>query len=99
MQYVISHAPTKIQFPTRQDGGPRDPDPRRRAARLDDHGIAIRKAGVLRHDVVRGDQHLGSRRTRGGAELLAHTIVDPRSARRRQSAPSETVAGWHLRTR
>ena len=98
MKCVISHQPTKIQFPTRQDGGLRDPDARRRARRLGESGIAIEKSGLLRHDVKRGDQHLGSRRTRSGAEMLAFTSLDGSGRRDSHRERVETAAGWHLRT-
>ena len=99
MDHVINHDPSKLLHPTREDGGLRDPDPRRRAARLDSHGIEIRRNGVLRYDVRRGDRHLGTRRTFGGAEMLAHTHAGPQVVQRRDDRlRGDDVAGWHLRT-
>ena len=93
---MLNHAPSKIQFPTREDGGLRDPDPRRRARRLDSHGIQIRRNGVLRYDVRRGDRTIGTRRTMQGAEMLAFNTVTPQ--RRSDRMRGDDVAGWHLRT-
>ena len=99
--HVISHAPTKIQFPTREDGGLRDPDPTRRARRLDAAGVAVRRSGVMRYEVLRGGSAVATKRTRQGAEIVAHTVAeDPRHAARARSTarPGDSVAGWHLRS-
>ena len=75
---MISTAPTKIAFPTSEDGGIRDPDPRRRAQRLRDAGVRIARPSRFDYRVLHDDHVVGRRRTYGSAERLAHRHADPR---------------------
>jgi hypothetical protein len=68
-------------FPWPVDGRLGDPDPVRRAARLTAARLAIRHSGPFAYEVVDLDQGpVGSRRTWGGAEELAHQYADLRGA-------------------
>jgi hypothetical protein len=63
------------------DGRLGDPDPLRRAARLDAARLAIQHSGPFAYEVVDLDVGpVGTRRTWGGAEELAHQYADLREA-------------------
>jgi hypothetical protein len=68
-------------FPWPVDGRLGDPDPVRRAERLRAARLAIQPSGPYAYDVVDLDHGpVGSRRTWGGAEELAHQHADRRDA-------------------
>lgn len=78
---MITTAATKPIDYHRQDGGLRDPDPRRRTDRLRRAGVAVERRGLLAH-VVRDDAGGPvSFRTLRGAERHAHALADRRVAR------------------
>jgi len=63
------------------DGRLGDPDPLRRAARLEAARLAIEHTGPFDYQVVDLDHGpVGSRRSWGGAEELAHQYADLREA-------------------
>ena len=67
--------------PWQIDGRLGDPDPLRRAARLEAARIAIEHTGPFAYQVVDLEHGpLGWRRTWGGAEELAHHYLDLREA-------------------
>src|SRR4051812_34266893 len=86
---MINSAPTKIQFPHATDGGLRDPDPARRARRLREHGVKIKRRGPLTHAVSHGGVEVARTRTRAGAEraALRHTERHRRQAPVAPAAP------------
>ena len=70
-----------ITNPWPVDGRLGDPDPLRRAARLESARIAIEHSGPFSYTVVDLDHGpVGSRRSWGGAEELAHQYADLRDA-------------------
>jgi hypothetical protein len=72
------HLGMNIPWPI--DGRLGDPDPTRRAARLLAARLAIEPSGPFTFQVVDLDHGpLGSRRTWGGAEELAHQLADGRA--------------------
>ncbi len=75
---MISTATTKLEHPRPQDGGLRDLDPRRRAARLHAGRVRIEQTAPLRHVVHFPDGSSQRRRTHAGAERAAHTYLDLR---------------------
>jgi DHA1 family inner membrane transport protein len=77
---MINSAPTKIQFPTRTDGGLRDPDPVRRARRLRDHDVKVTRRGRFDHAVCHGGVEVARHRTRSGAERAALRRTERRPA-------------------
>jgi hypothetical protein len=73
---MISTATTKLEHPRPDDGSLRDPDPRRRAARLRAGHVRIERVRPLHHVVHLPDGESRRRRTFGAAERLAHTHLD-----------------------
>ena len=73
---MISTATTKLEHPRPQDGGLRDLDPRRRAARLRAGSVRIERVRPLHHVVHLPDGSRHRRRTFGAAERLGHTYLD-----------------------
>ena len=70
-----------MNIPWHSDGRLGDPDPLRRAARLDAARVAIEHSGPFTFQVVDLDHGpVGWRRTWGGAEELAHQYADLREA-------------------
>ena len=70
-----------ITNPWPVDGRLGDPDPLRRAARLEAARLAIEHTGPFSYRVVDLDRGpVGYRRSWGGAEELAHQYVDLRDA-------------------
>jgi hypothetical protein len=68
-----------MNIPWQMDGRLGDPDPLRRAARLEAARVAIEHSGPFSYSVVDLDAGpIGSRRTWGGAEELAHLYADSR---------------------
>jgi len=68
-----------MNIPWQIDGRLGDPDPLRRAARLEAARLAIEPSGPFAFQVVDLDAGpVGSRRTWGGAEELAHLYADAR---------------------
>jgi hypothetical protein len=68
-----------MNIPWQIDGRPGDPDPLRRAARLEAARLAIEPSGPFAFQVIDLDTGpVGSRRTWGGAEELAHLVADAR---------------------
>jgi hypothetical protein len=71
----------RMNLPWPIDGRLGDPDPLRRAARLDAARLAIQHHGPFVYEVVDLDRGpVGRRRTWGGAEELAHQYADLREA-------------------
>jgi DHA1 family inner membrane transport protein len=91
---MINTAPTKIQFPTRTDGGLRDPDPVRRAHRLRAHDLKITRRGPFDHAVCQRGVEVARHRTRAGAERAALRCTDARDGAR---APAPRTPERHLR--
>ncbi len=77
---MLTTATTHIQFPTREDGGLRDPDPGRRAARLRAAGVSVERCRPFEHVVHRDGEFLARRRTSSGAERTAHAAASDRLA-------------------
>jgi hypothetical protein len=77
---MISTASTKPIDYHRQDGGLRDPNPRRRAARLNAAGVTVARTGRLEHVVRHGERETARFRTLRGAERHAHALADRRAA-------------------
>ena len=73
---MISTATTKLEPPRPEDGTVRDLDPARRAARLHAGDVRIERVRPLRHVVHLPDGSSHQRRTRTGAERLAHSFLD-----------------------
>lgn len=73
---MISTATTKLEHPRPHDGGLRDLDPRRRAARLRGGNVRIERVRPLQHVVHLPDGSRHRRRTFGAAERLCHTYLD-----------------------
>ena len=79
--------PRPLPWPV--DGRPGDPDPLRRAARLQAARLAIRHSGPFEYQVVDLDHGpVGMRRTWGGAEELAHQHADLRPTCLLYTSPS-----------
>jgi hypothetical protein len=69
-----------MNIPWQIDGRLGDPDPLRRAARLEAARLAIEPSGPFAFRVIDLDRGpLGTRRTWGGAEELAHQLADLRA--------------------
>jgi hypothetical protein len=71
IEAMISTATTHLQAPVRTDGGLRDPDPTRRAARLAAAGVRVERRGAFDHVVRIGESEITRRWTRSAAERIA----------------------------
>jgi DHA1 family inner membrane transport protein len=94
---MINSAPTKVRFPTRTDGGLRDPDPVRRARRLRDHDVKITRRGRFDHSVCQGGVEVARHRTRAGAERAALRRTERRPAAVPSRPPTPRTPEGRLR--
>jgi hypothetical protein len=73
---MISTGTTKHEHPRPEDGGLRDLNPSRRAARLRDGEVHIERVRPLQHLVHLPDGSRQRRRTFGAAERVGHEYLD-----------------------